>query len=166
MAGLRGTLRRTRWRFGLVTSGIAVLLAGVGLVNAGAAHAAAGCRVVYSAPSQWPGGFTANVDLTNLGDAVNGWRLTWTFPSGQRVTQAWNATVTSAGNDVTATNVGYNAALGTNQSVSFGFNGTYTGTSNTAPTSFALNGVTCTGSVGPTTPPPTTPPPTTPPPTT
>ncbi|MFI7078635.1 cellulase family glycosylhydrolase [Micromonospora sp. NPDC049903] len=166
MAGLRGTLRRTRWRFGLVTSGIAVLLAGVGLVNAGAAHAAAGCRVVYSAPSQWPGGFTANVDLTNLGDPVNGWRLTWTFPSGQRVTQAWNATVTSAGNDVTATNVGYNAALGTNQSVSFGFNGTYTGTSNTAPTSFALNGVTCTGSVGPTTPPPTTPPPTTPPPTT
>ncbi|WP_431729147.1 cellulase family glycosylhydrolase [Verrucosispora sp. TAA-831] len=166
MAGLRGTLRRTRWRFGLVTSGIAVLLAGVGLVNAGAAYAAAGCRVVYSAPSQWPGGFTANVDLTNLGDPVNGWRLTWTFPSGQRVTQAWNATVTATGNDVTATNVGYNAALGTNQSVSFGFNGTYTGTSNAAPTSFALNGVTCTGSVGPTTPPPTTPPPTTPPPTT
>ncbi|QOC92808.1 cellulase family glycosylhydrolase [Micromonospora craniellae] len=165
MAGLRNTLRRTRWRFGLVTSGIAVLLAGVGLVNAGAAHAAAGCRVVYSAPSQWPGGFTANVDLTNLGDPVNGWRLTWTFPSGQRVTQAWNATVTSSGNDVTATNVGYNAAIGTNQSVSFGFNGSYTGT-NTAPTSFALNGVTCTGSVGPTTPPPTTPPPTTPPPTT
>ncbi|PMR61491.1 cellulase [Verrucosispora sp. ts21] len=165
MAGLRGTLRRTRWRLGVVGAGVAALLAGVGLVSAGAAHAAAGCRVVYSAPSQWPGGFTANVDLTNLGDPLNGWRLTWTFPSGQRVTQAWNATVTAAGNDVTAANVSYNAALGTNQTVSFGFNGSWSG-SNTAPTSFALNGVTCTGSVGPTTPPPTTPPPTDPPPTT
>ncbi|GAA0374605.1 hypothetical protein GCM10009541_16320 [Micromonospora gifhornensis] len=165
MAGLRGTLRRTRWRLGVVGAGVAALLAGVGLVSAGAAHAAAGCRVVYSAPSQWPGGFTANVDLTNLGDPLNGWRLTWTFPSGQRVTQAWNATVTSAGNDVTAANVSYNATLGTNQTVSFGFNGSWSG-SNTAPTSFALNGVTCTGSVGPTTPPPTTPPPTDPPPTT
>ncbi|WP_433532301.1 cellulase family glycosylhydrolase [Micromonospora sp. CA-263727] len=165
MAGLSGTLRRTRWRFGLVGSGIAVLLAGVGLINAGAAHAAAGCRVAYSAPSQWPGGFTANVDVTNLGDPLNGWRLTWTFPSGQQVTQAWNANVTSSGSNVTATNVSYNAALGTNQTVSFGFNGSWSG-SNNAPTSFALNGVTCTGSVGGTTPPPTTPPPTTPPPTT
>ena len=165
MAGLSGTLRRTRWRFGLVASGIAALLAGVGLINAGAAHAAAGCRVVYSVPNQWPGGFSANVDLTNLGDPLNGWRLTWTFPSGQQVTQAWNATVTSSGNNVTATNVSYNAALGTNQTVSFGFNGSWSG-SNTAPTSFALNGVACTGSVGGTTPPPTTPPPTTPPPTT
>ena len=165
MAGLRGTLRRTRWRLGVVGARVAAQLAGVGLVSAGAAHAAAGCRVVYSAPSQWPGGFTANVDLTNLGDPLNGWRLTWTFPSGQRVTQAWNATVTAAGNDVTAANVSYNAALGTNQTVSFGFNGSWSG-SNTPPTSFALNGGTCTGSGGPTTPPPTTPPPTDPPPTT
>ncbi|WP_341720121.1 cellulase family glycosylhydrolase [Micromonospora sp. FIMYZ51] len=164
MAGLSGTLRRTRWRFGLITSGIAVLLAGVGLINAGAAHAAAGCRVAYAAPSQWPDGFTANVDVTNLGDPLNGWRLTWTFPSGQRVTQAWNATVTQSGSDVTASNVGYNAALGTNQTASFGFNGSWSGANN-APTSFALNGVTCTGSVGPSTPPPSTPPPTTPPPT-
>ncbi|MDG4798799.1 cellulase family glycosylhydrolase [Micromonospora sp. WMMD1082] len=165
MAGLRGTLRRTRWRFGLVASGIAVLLAGVGLVNAGAAQAAAGCRVAYSAPSQWPGGFTASVDVTNLGDPLDGWRLTWTFPSGQRVTQAWNATVTSSGDNVTAANLSYNAALATNQTVSFGFNGSWSG-SNTAPTTFALNGVTCTGSVGPTTPPPSTPPPSTPAPTT
>ncbi|MBX7268112.1 cellulase family glycosylhydrolase [Micromonospora sp. Llam7] len=163
MAGLRGTLHRTRWRFGLVAGGIAVLLAGVGLIDAGAAHAAAGCRVAYSAPSQWPGGFTANVAVTNLGDPLNGWRLTWTFPSGQRVTQAWNTTITSSGDDVTAANVSYNAALGTNQTASFGFNGSWSG-SNAAPTTFALNGVTCTGSVG-TTPPPSSPPPTTPPPT-
>nr|WP_232625148.1 cellulase family glycosylhydrolase [Micromonospora sagamiensis] len=135
----------------------------------GTAQAAVGCQVTYAVGGQWQGGFSANVTVTNLGDAVNGWRLTWTFPSGQQVTQAWNATVTSSGATVTAADVGYNAGLATNASTSFGFNGSWSG-SNTAPTSFALNGVTCTGSVGGTSapptsaPPPTTPPPTTPPP--
>ena len=146
MGGLH-KLRQSGWRAGVVTGGIAALLAGVGLVTATHAQAAAGCRVAYTAPSQWPGGFTANVAVTNLGDAVNGWRLSWTFPNGQRVTQAWNATVTAAGNQVTAVNAGHNAAIATNGTVSFGFNGSWTG-ANTAPTAFTLNGVACTGAVG------------------
>jgi hypothetical protein len=73
------------------------------------------------------------------------------------VTQAWNTTLTQSGSAVTARNVGYNGSVGTGASVSFGFNGSWTG-SNPAPASFALNGVTCTGSAGPTTPPTTTPP--------
>ncbi|WP_231500317.1 cellulase family glycosylhydrolase [Saccharothrix sp. NRRL B-16314] len=144
MADMRGKLRRIRRRVGLLAGGMASLLAGVGLVAVTDAQAAAGCKVVYSVPSQWQGGFSGNVGITNLGDPVTGWRLTWTFPSGQQITQAWNASVTASGADVTATNVGYNAAIGTNGTVSFGFNGSWTGT-NTAPTSFALNGVTCTG---------------------
>ncbi|BCB90503.1 cellulase family glycosylhydrolase [Phytohabitans suffuscus] len=159
-------MRRTRWRLGLVAAATAGLVAATGIILATSAQAAVGCRVTYSAGSQWPGGFTANVGITNLGDPVNGWSLVWTFPSGQRVTQAWNANVTSSGATVTATNVGYNGAIATNGTVSFGFNGSWSGT-NTAPTSFALNGVTCTGSVGGTTPPPTSgAPPTSAPPTT
>nr|WP_229402402.1 cellulase family glycosylhydrolase [Micromonospora okii] len=143
-----------------------MLLAGVAVLVAGTAQAAAGCTVTYAVSNQWQGGFGANVNVTNLGDPIRGgWRLTWTFPSGQRVTQAWNATVTASGSNVTAANVGYNADIATNATVSFGFNGTWSGT-NTDPASFALNGVACTGGVGPTTAPPTTPPPTTPPPTT
>ncbi|WP_374199711.1 cellulase family glycosylhydrolase [Micromonospora sp. NBRC 110038] len=165
MIGTRGTTRRTRWRVGAFTSAVTMLLAAVGVLVAGTAQAAAGCAVTYQVSSQWQGGFGANVSVTNLGDAINGWRLTWTFPAGQRVTQAWNATVTAAGDDVTAANVGYNAAIATNASVSFGFNGSWSGT-NPSPTSFALNGVACTGGVGPTTAPPTSAPPTTPPPTT
>ncbi|MDO3683152.1 cellulase family glycosylhydrolase [Micromonospora sp. C28ISP2-4] len=166
--------RTARLRVGLVAATAATLVTGTA-VMATNAQAAAGCRVTYTTASQWPGGFTANVDVTNLGDPINGWNLRWTFPSGQRVTQAWSATVTSSGADVTATNVGYNGAIATNGTVSFGFNGSWTGT-NTAPTAFSLNGVACTGGVvgttAPattppvTTPPPTTPPPTTPPPTT
>ncbi|MET8089063.1 cellulase family glycosylhydrolase [Micromonospora sp. NPDC005220] len=154
-------IRTARRRVALVVGAVVMLLT-AGLMVAGNAQAAAGCQVAYTVPSQWQGGFTADVKVTNLGDAVNGWSLTWTFPSGQRVTQAWNATVTSSGNQVTAQNMSYNAAIATNATVSFGFNGSWSG-GNIAPTSFALNGVTCTGTVGTPTPTPT-PTPTDPPP--
>ncbi|MFF0823508.1 cellulase family glycosylhydrolase [Micromonospora haikouensis] len=158
-------LGKTRRRIGLIAAAVATLMM-AGTMVAGNAQAAAGCRVAYAVPSQWQGGFTADVSVTNLGDAVNGWTLGWTFPSGQRVTQAWNATVTSSGDQVTAKSMSYNAAIATNGSVSFGFNGSWSG-SNTAPTSFTLNGVACTGSVGGTpTPTPTSTPPPSPTPTT
>ena len=159
-------MARKRWRLGLVAAATAGLVAAAGIILATGAQAAAGCRVTYAAGSQWPGGFTADVGITNLGDPLNGWSLVWTFANGQRVTQAWSANVTSSGAQVTATNASYNGALATNATVSFGFNGSWTGT-NTAPTAFTLNGVACTGSVGGTTPPPTSSaPPTSAPPTT
>lgn len=142
------------------------LAAATAAVTLPASAAAAGCSVSYAVSSQWAGGFGANVTVTNLGDPVNGWTLDWSFAAGQTVTQYWNATITQNGGQVRATNVSYNATIGSNASVSFGFNGSWAG-SNPVPVSFALNGVTCTGG---TTPPPTTaspssPPPTTPPPT-
>ncbi|MFB9410593.1 cellulose binding domain-containing protein [Dactylosporangium matsuzakiense] len=119
-----------------------------------ASAAAAGCRVSYTVTNEWQDGFGANVDITNLGDAIGGWTLTWTFAGGQSVTQAWNATVTQSGTAVTAKDAGYNAAIATNATVSFGFNGARSGT-NPVPAAFALNGVTCTGA---TTPPTSAPP--------
>jgi endoglucanase len=138
-------LRRTRLRLGMVTGGVAVLLVAWVMV-AVSAQAAAGCRVAYAVAAQWQGGFTANVTVTNLGEPVDGWSLAWTFPAGQQVTQGWNATVTSSGDRTTATNASYNAAIATNATVSFGFNASWSG-SNPAPTTFALNGVACTGAV-------------------
>ncbi|GAA4449719.1 cellulose-binding domain-containing protein [Phytohabitans houttuyneae] len=153
-------------RRAVLTSGAVVASLAGGLLVATAAEAAVACRVNYTVTSQWSGGFTANVAISNLGDPVNGWRLTWSFPTGQSVAQAWNASVTQSGAAVTATNVSWNGAMGTNGSAAFGFNGQFS-TTNTNPTAFSLNGVACTGSPGtPTTAPPTTRPPTTPPATT
>ncbi|WP_330467772.1 non-reducing end alpha-L-arabinofuranosidase family hydrolase [Micromonospora zamorensis] len=150
---------------GLVSAGVALLVSSTVVAALPAGAAAAGCSVTYAVSSQWQGGFGANVSVTNLGDPLTSWALTWSYSAGQTVTQAWNTSLTQSGSAVTATNVSYNGAVATNGTVSFGFNGSWTG-SNPAPTSFALNGVTCTGDTTPTTPPPTTPPPTTPPPTT
>ncbi|MBQ1024987.1 non-reducing end alpha-L-arabinofuranosidase family hydrolase [Micromonospora sp. C95] len=144
----------------------AALLASTALVVAMPARAAAaGCSVNYAVSSQWPGGFGANVTITNLGDPLTSWTLTWSFGAGQTVTQSWNTTLTQNGAAVTAGNVSYNGSIPTNGTTSFGFNGSWN-SSNPAPTGFALNGVSCTGGVTPTTPPTTTPPTTTPPTTT
>ncbi|MEJ3748980.1 non-reducing end alpha-L-arabinofuranosidase family hydrolase [Actinomycetes bacterium KLBMP 9797] len=158
----------------LAAAGVALLVSATAVVALPAGAAAAGCSVNYAVSSQWSSGFGANVSITNLGDPLTSWTLTWSFSAGQTVTQAWNTSLTQSGSAVTARNVSYNGSVPANGTVSFGFNGSWSG-SNPAPTSFALNGVACAGSTtpttGPTTPPttaPTTPPttaPTTPPPT-
>ncbi|MEV4773356.1 arabinofuranosidase catalytic domain-containing protein [Micromonospora humida] len=163
-------MRETRFlrrRPALVAATVtALLLVTAAATQTSASAAAAGCQVNYTVSSSWQGGFGANVTITNLGDPVDGWRLTWSYAAGQTITQLWNGSFTQAGAQVTVTNASYNGAIPTNGTASFGFNGSWTG-SNPAPTAFSLNGTTCTGGVNPTTgPPPTTPPPTTPPPTT
>ncbi|MEU3459229.1 endo-1,4-beta-xylanase [Streptomyces sp. NPDC006733] len=101
------------------------------------------CAVTYTVPNQWTGGFTANVVVKNTGTTpVNGWTVGWSWPAGQRVTQAWSTTLTQSGSQVTAANASYNGSLPAGGSASFGFNATWTGT-NTAPAAFTLNGAAC-----------------------
>jgi hypothetical protein len=141
----------------------AALIAG-GLVTATAAvsaRAATGCRATYNITSQWTGGFSANVSVTNLGSPVTSWTVTWAFPGSQQITQIWGATDTQSGANVTATNVSYDGSVATGATVGFGFNGSYTGT-NAAPAQLSFNGTACTGAVSTPTPTPTpTPAPTT-----
>ncbi|WP_431882409.1 cellulase family glycosylhydrolase [Micromonospora gifhornensis] len=140
----------------------ALTLGTLAALPATSAMAATGCSVTYTTNS-WSGGFTANVTITNLGDAITNWTLGFSFPDGgQQLTHGWSAIWSQSGNAVTAHSESWNGTLATGGSTSIGFNGSFTG-SNPSPTSFTLNGTVCTGS---TTPPPTTPPPTTPPPTT
>ncbi len=143
-------VRFTASRVGLVSAGVALLASTTLVVALPAGAAAAGCSVNYAVSSQWQGGFGADVSITNLGDPLTSWTLTWSFSAGQTVTQAWNTSLTQSGSSVTAKNVSYNGSVPTNGSVSFGFNGSWT-SSNPSPTNFALNGVTCTGGVTPTT---------------
>ncbi|WP_036324243.1 GH12 family glycosyl hydrolase domain-containing protein [Microbispora sp. ATCC PTA-5024] len=100
------------------------------------------CRVSY-AKQEWQGGFTANVTVTNTSSsAVNGWTLGFTFPNGQQITSAWNATVNQSGSSVTAKNLSYNGSIPAGGNTSFGFQGTWNG-SNGTPSSFNLNGTAC-----------------------
>ncbi|WEO94337.1 glycoside hydrolase family 6 protein [Streptomyces sp. FXJ1.172] len=119
------------------TSGTALLT-----TPAGAAADAVPCTVAYSMQNQWDTGFTAAVTVTNNSAAKAGWSLKWSYAGNQKVTSGWNAQISQSGSDVTAANESYNGSLATGGSVSFGFNGSYSGT-NAVPATFTLDGVTC-----------------------
>jgi len=101
------------------------------------------CHVTYTKASEWAGGLVANVTVGNTGTTtINGWTLSFTFPGDQKITNAWNATVTQSGTSVTAKNLNYNSTIGPGASTSFGFQGTWT-SNDTSPSSFSLNGSLC-----------------------
>jgi cellulose 1,4-beta-cellobiosidase len=122
----------------------------------GVGTAAVPCTVDYKVQNQWNTGFTAAVTITNNSAAKSSWSLKWSYAGNQKVTSGWNAKISQSGADVTVANESYNAQLATGGSVSFGFQGTYSGT-NAIPATFTLDGVTCNvdggGPGGPTDPP-------------
>ncbi|WP_145824503.1 GH12 family glycosyl hydrolase domain-containing protein [Streptomyces sp. T12] len=102
----------------------------------------AACTVSY-ATNVWPGGFTANVTVTNNGSApVDGWQLAFTLPSGQSLVNAWNASVSPSSGAVTATAPAGNSRIAAGGSQTFGFQGSYSGTF-AQPSAFRLNGTAC-----------------------
>ena len=101
------------------------------------------CRVTYGT-NTWSNGFTANVTVANTGSsAVNGWTLGFTLPSGQTVTNSWNAALSGTSGALTARNTTHNGSLPAGGTASFGFQGTYSGTF-ASPSAFTLNGSACT----------------------
>ena len=136
---------RHRSRSAIAAAAVAVTTAlAAAAVTTTPASAAVACRVTYQITSQWPGGFGANVTVTNLGEPLPGWRVAWSFAAGQRVTQLWNGTVSQSGAKVEVTGSGWNSRLGTGERAAFGFNGSWTG-SNPVPTDYSVNGVACNG---------------------
>jgi endoglucanase len=139
--------------------GTLVLAGATAIAVLPAAAATAGCSVTYQNLNAWQssstsGGFTTTLAITNLGDPITHWTLTFTLPTGHTSTGGWNATYTGT-TSVTATDAGWNGAIGTGATnATAGLQGAWTRTASGSappnpfpqPTNFALNGVACTGS--------------------
>jgi hypothetical protein len=111
------------------------------VVPATAAHAATGCEVTYTA-SSWATGFSANVQIKNLGDPWHGYTVDFRFTADQTVTSTWNHVWTQSGQAVTLRSGQYAPPVPTGGSIWLGFLGRHTGV-NTPPTGWRVNGVTC-----------------------
>jgi endo-1,4-beta-xylanase len=85
------------------------------------------CSAVYSVTSQWNDGFTGQVKISCSGATLSSWKVGWTYGAGQRITQAWNATCTQSGTAVSCSNASYNGTVPDGGSVTFGFNGSWSG---------------------------------------
>jgi Cellulose binding domain/Glycosyl hydrolase family 26 len=92
------------------------------------------CTATYTVVNKWPGGFQGGISVANSGStAVSGWKLAWTLPSGQTISQLWNGNLTVSGSAVTVTNASWNGSLATGAATSLGLQGTFTGSSPTIP---------------------------------
>jgi hypothetical protein len=106
--------------------------------------AGATCKVVYTVPLDWGGGFNGSIAVTDTGTtAVNNWTLKFTWPGNQQVSTGWGGDFTQTGDVVTITAPGYAPNLAAATTTMPGFNAGYTGT-NPVPTAFTLNGQPCT----------------------
>ncbi|WP_308169962.1 lytic polysaccharide monooxygenase auxiliary activity family 9 protein [Acrocarpospora catenulata] len=94
--------------------------------------ASRGCSATYQLVNSWSGGFQAEVRVVAGSASITAWTVNWTYTSGQTVSSAWSATVTSSGSAVTARNVSYNGSLGAGAATTFGF--LANGTPGTTPT--------------------------------
>ncbi|KOU59642.1 chitinase [Streptomyces sp. MMG1533] len=124
-----------------------LLLPFAGLVGlASPAQAATSATATYTKASDWGTGFEGKWTVKNTGTtSLSSWTVEWDFPSGTSVTSAWDADVTSSGTHWTAKNKSWNGTLAPGSSVSFGFNGTGSG----SPANCKLNGGSCDGTTVP-----------------
>ncbi|WP_234357029.1 glycoside hydrolase family 48 protein [Streptomyces sp. NBRC 110028] len=133
----------------LVTALAAALALPVAMTAAGGAapahaDAAVQCNVDYKT-NDWGSGFTADLTISNPGtEAIDGWTLTYDYAGSQKLGNGWNGTWSQSGKTVTVKNAAHNATIAAGGNVTTGAQFSYSGT-NAAPTSFAVNGVTCRG---------------------
>ncbi|MFJ2025432.1 glycosyl hydrolase family 18 protein [Streptomyces sp. NPDC087897] len=143
--------RRSRLRWIPVRSGRSKVVAGltalvvplaamVGLASP--ASAATSATATYTKKSDWGSGFEGQWTVKNTGTtALSSWTIEWDFPSGTAAGSAWDAGLTRSGDHYTAKNLSWNGTVAPGASVSFGFNGTGSG----SPTGCKLNGASCDG---------------------
>lgn len=80
------------------------------------------CDVTYM--NHWGSGYQLNVEVTNSGNSgISGWTIQLDFGEAPQVTNSWNASLSTSGNLVTASNISWNGNLGAGQSTSFGMQG-------------------------------------------
>ncbi|WP_324786217.1 glycoside hydrolase family 18 chitinase [Streptomyces sp. H51] len=120
-----------------------LLLPFAGLVGlASPAQAATSATATYAKTQDWGAGFEGKWTVKNTGTTtISSWTVEWDFPSGTKVTSSWDATVTNTADHWTAKNLSWNGSLAPGASVSFGFNGTGSG----SPSGCKLNGGSCDG---------------------
>ena len=85
----------------------------------------AGCSASLHVNGDWGTGHIATVTVTNdRGTAVTGWRVSWTWPGNQQVTNSWNTTLKQNAAGVVATDSGWNGSIGAGGTATFGFQAT------------------------------------------
>lgn len=120
-------------------SRLALLLCGSALSGTAAADNL--CDVNYVIQHSWQTGAVHRVQVNYNGPETTGWQLSWRFPGQERIDSIFNVSHEQQGNDVTVTNLLWNARIRAGSEMKFGFN--VNNPSGGVPTEFFLNGQRC-----------------------
>lgn len=102
------------------------------------------CKVIFTNTGDWGASFTANMHIVNTGSTpLNNWVLEWTFNGNQTITNMWGGNIQASGNYQMTTPAAWDTTIAPGAGIDVGYYASYSG-SNAAPTSFRLNGMSCT----------------------
>jgi hypothetical protein len=135
-----------RIRGGRIAAGGVGLAALAGLAFAAPASAEAGApTAVFEKTSDWGNGFVGGYSIDNDSSApLEGWKLEFDLPAGERLTSAWSTKMSSSGNHYVLTDEEWTRKVPAGGSVKIGFQGEYFGQF-VAPQHCLLNGRPCDG---------------------
>ncbi len=102
----------------------------------GGSGSGAGCSVSWSLTDSWSGAFQLGFTVTAGSSPITAWKVSYSWPGSQTVTDIWNASDAQTGAAVDASNLSYNGSLSAGGSTTFGLQA-----SGTPPSS--LTGLTC-----------------------
>jgi hypothetical protein len=100
-----------------------------------------GLKTEYSVRGRWPGGFNAEMVLTNIGSQpVEGWTVRLRLPPDVRIGSVWSATVTQVPDAVILRSQPWNTYVAPGAAVHLGFEATGAAA---APSACTVNGAPC-----------------------
>jgi cellulase/cellobiase CelA1 len=98
-------------------------------------------KTEYAVRGKWPGGFNAELVLTNIGSQpVEGWTVRLRLPPDVKIGSVWSATVTQVPDAVILRSQPWNTYVAPGATVHLGFEATGTAS---APSSCTVNGAPC-----------------------
>ncbi|GAA2137317.1 glycoside hydrolase family 9 protein [Glycomyces algeriensis] len=108
--------------------------------QAGTVSTSPSCKVEYRINGQWPGGFNAQILVTNTGaEPLQDLTLTWALPTGQSIVHSWSVALVQDGHTVTATELGGGYDLKPGRTYSFGLIGSKDARTAVAPASVSCS---------------------------
>lgn len=88
-------------------------------------------NATYEIVSDWKSGFGGRIKITNESDhPIRGWNASFAFKGNQKITSLWNGIYTQEGEKITISNASWNKTILPQETISVGFNTTYSGINN------------------------------------
>jgi len=105
------------------------------------------CQVTYATRDHWNTGFVVDMSVVNHIGNLNSWDVSFTLPTGQKITDIWNGDKRSSSDYVKVVNQSNNGNVNNGANIGFGFVINHTGQTG-VPTDIRLNGELCDGQIG------------------